>query len=430
MIVVTDRLALGDAVPDTPIPHKGAVLNGLSNFWFNHTRKVVDNHFIDPVDPNVTLVREARPLGIEMRVRGYLTGSMWRRYRKGKRNFCGLRIPDGLKENEQFPVPIITPFVRGEEDEQVEPAEIIKRGLAEKSCYEQMEAACLRLFREGSRFMRERGVLLVDSRYEFGIIQEELVLIDELHTPDSSVLWYLEDYERDHLQVQALDRAPALAWLRDNPRPAGVPWTFPEEVVEETSRRYLKLYEAITGEVVDTAEENLQLRMYRSLVSWGLIRDGFVAIVMASEEDLDHCEAIAGVVTAYDVAIDLRVVSACLNPGDLSEMVTEYNECIEPGAVIAVAALSNGLGSALAGNLNLPVFNCPPFEDRDDLMVNLNSSLMLPPRAPAATVLRPESAAQAAIRALNLPRVKARLMAEMAQAREHLRQADRRTRGR
>jgi len=429
LIVVTDRLSAFDSVLRTPIPHKGAVLNSLSNFWFEKTRRIVDNHVVRVIDPNITLVREAEPIRLEMIVRGYLTGSMWRRYKKGKRNFCGLKIPNGLRKNERFPVPILTPTTKGETDEDISPTEAFQQGLVARETYQQMEQASLRLFKQASALLEKRGLILVDTKYEFGLIDGKVVLIDELHTPDSSRFWFLEEYEEDRMQVEQLDKEFVRVWLMNARKKGRFPDTLPDDIVEETSERYLRLFELVTGHALEVSTESIRSRIWRTLVSEGLISEGFIAIVMGSAADLAHCERIKAAVEDYGIAVEMRVVSAHKTPSDVAALAREYNESIEPGAVIAVAGLSNGLGGALAANMTLPVFNCPPFKNGTDMMLNINSSLMMPSRTPAATVMRPGNAAMAALRSLNLPGLKERFSREIAEMQEELRQADRNIRG-
>ena len=426
MIVVTDRLSAFDRVLSSPIPGKGAVLNSLSNFWFERTGKIIGNHLVSQVDPNITVVREAQPIRVEMVVRGYLTGSMWRRYRKGKRNFCGLKIPNGLSMNDRFPAPIITPTTKGDTDEDVSPSEIFERDLASREVFQRLERASLRLFKDGTNFLEKRGLLLVDTKYEFGLVDGEVVLIDEIHTPDSSRFWFQDQYESNPETVEQLDKEFVRQWLltrqaAGQPRPD----TLPQHVVEETSRRYLRLYELVTGHAVAMPEENVRTRICRSLVAEGLIKDGFVVLVMGSPRDQEYAAKIRAELEGYGIMAQMRVASAHKTPVEVARLAAQLSQSIEPGAVIAIAGLSNGLGGALAANTSLPVFNCPPFADLADLTVNLNSSLMMPSGTPAATVLRPGNAAQAALRSLNLQRLRDRFALEMEETRADLATADR-----
>jgi phosphoribosylaminoimidazole-succinocarboxamide synthase len=432
LLVATDRLSAFDRVLKTPIAHKGAVLNGLSNFWFERTKGIVANHVVKPVAAQATLVREAVPIRLEMVVRGYLTGSMWRAYSQGRRTFCGATVPDGLVRNVRFAAPLLTPTTKGEKDEEIAPGEAVSSGVVSRELYEEMEQASLKLFAEGTQRLASRGLLLVDTKYEFGLVDGKLALIDELHTPDSSRFWSADEYERDPGSVEALDKEFVRGWmLRATEGGRPMPDVLPDDVAAETSRRYLDLYGRVCGVPLPVeGGEDAAARLVRELAAAGLMKDGFVTIVMGSTADLEHCKRIRAAVERYEVACELRVCSAHKTPEDLAALAREYAGSAEPGAMIAVAGLSNGLGGALAAGVPLPVFSCPPFEDRLDMFLNVNSSLLLPSRIPAATVIRPDSAALAALRALNLPRLKVRFGQEIAETREQLRAADRELRGR
>jgi fusion protein PurCD len=403
LVVVTDRISAFDKILDTPIPKKGAVLNGLANWWFAETQDIVPNHLIRQVDPNASLVKEAVPLRVEVIMRGYLTGSMWRGYRVGNRVFSGVRVGDGLTKNQKFPQPLLTPTTKEKVDRPITPDEIVKSGLVEASIWEKVVVAAEALFERGTRILEEKGILLVDTKYEFGLVDGTLVLIDEIHTPDSSRYWFREDWQDDPENVVELDKEYVRQWLLANRNDDGIPSRLPAEVIEETTRRYLDIFERIVGEPLALGNASPSRRLARGLVLEGLMKPGFVAIVMGSKADLPFCQAIKAALDPYPVFTELRVISAHKNGEDILDLAREYNGSIEHGAVIAVAGRSNGLGGALAANLNLPVISCPPFSDKADLQVNIGSSLMMPSKTPAATVVDPDNAAGLALRCLNLP---------------------------
>lgn len=423
ILVVTDRISAFDRVLDTPIPFKGAVLNSLSNWWFEQTASIVDNHFVRQLAPNVTLVREAAPIPVEMVVRGYLTGSMWRRYVKGKRNFCGLKIQDGLSENYRFPIPIITPTTKEDVDREMSPTELIENGWTTKEHWERMEELALRLFQHGTQVLESRGLLLADTKYEFGVVDGEVVLIDEVHTPDSSRMWPADRYAEDPGSVVQLDKEFVRIWLREASADGVVPSALPQDIVEETSRRYCDLFERVTGKPLPQSGLG-KTGIWSKLVDQQFIKDGYVAIVMGSKADQEHGAQLAKLLRPYGVAVDVRVASAHKNGEDVAALAKEYNDSVEPGAVIAVAGLSNGLGGALAANLSIPVINCPPFGDGTDMALNIHSSLMMPSNVPASTVLKPQNAALAALRALNLQRLRTRFTHEIGEMKAQLRADD------
>lgn len=430
MIVATDRVSSFDMVLESLIPDKGRVLNLLSAYWFEATRNLVESHFIEAIDPNISLVREAKPLRVEMIVRGFLTGGMWRRYSKGQREFSGVHVEDGLARNHKFETPILTPTTKEESDREITPEGIVAEGLVERSTYQKMADISIELFEFGQRTLQEKGLVLVDTKYEFGLIGDGLVLIDEVHTPDSSRFWFVEDYEGNPDNPAQIDKEYIRQYLLANQKGGAIPTVLPDGVIDETAARYRKVYHMITGDELREQTGGIELRVYGNLVKRGIIRDAYVAIIMGSPTDLQHCEKIKRVVESYDVFVDLRVVSAHKNGEDIPLVVADYCTSLEPGAVIAVAGLSNGLGGALAANLPIPVFSCPPFKDQLDMLVNVNSSLSMPSKVPAATVLRPESAAGVALRSLNLPRLKKQFQVEIAGVKAELRAADKEVRRR
>jgi len=428
LIFASDRVSAFDFVMGSTIPAKGAVLNSVSAFWFEKTKHIIGNHLISAVDPSVSLVKEAEPLRVEMVVRGYLTGSMWRAYAKGKRTFSGMTVPDGLTQNQRFPEPIVTPTTKGEKDEEISPEEIIKTGLVDKDVYRKIEKASLELFRFGTEYCAGRGLILVDTKYEFGLLDGKPILIDEIHTPDSSRYWHQEDYDRDPIKIEARDKEYLRKWLLENTDGNVKGLILPDEVIAETSRRYLAVFEEITGYPLETGNLHPADRVTANLVSAGIIRDGYVAIVMGSAADKDHALKIRASLESYKLAVPLRVVSAHKNGEDIGELADELNNAPEPGCVIAIAGLSNGLGGALAANLALPVFSCPPGSDNQELALQAASSLFLPSATPAGTVLNPKNAAALAARCLNLPRLKENFRAEIASVKEKLRADNRKMR--
>ncbi|MCK4655008.1 MAG: phosphoribosylaminoimidazolesuccinocarboxamide synthase [Candidatus Cloacimonetes bacterium] len=423
MIVVTDRISCFDKVLKSTIPNKGAVLNGISNFWFEKTKNIVDNHSIEVIDPNINLVKEAVPIRVEMVVRGYLTGSMWRGYQKGKREFSGIEVPDGLSRNQKFNKPIITPTTKEKSDREITPEEIVKEGWAEKRIYDEMTKISLKLFELGTEILAEKGIILVDTKYEFGLLGDKVILIDEIHTPDSSRFWSKEAYKKDSQNVEQIDKEFVRQWLIKNKKDGDYPDILPLEIIEETSKRYLEIFKIVTGKKLDS-EIDIRHRIHKNLVQNGIIKDGYVIIIMGSPVDLEHCKKIKSHLDKYDIFVDMRVISAHKNGERIPKLAETYNNSIEPGSVIAVAGRSNGLGGALAANLAIPVINCPPFKDKIDMMVNINSSLMMPSKTPAMTVIDVSSAALAALRSLNLKRLKDIFTKEIYEIKKSLLKAD------
>jgi fusion protein PurCD len=424
LIVATDRISCFDFVLDTPIPGKGAVLNSLAAYWFGQTEDIIGNHLIEVVDPSISLVKEAKAIPVEMIVRGYLTGSAWRGYQKGKREVSGVPIPDGMTYNQAFPNPIVTPTTKEANDREISPQGLFEEGWVSQEIYKKMEAASLALFERGSKVLAERGIVLVDTKYEFGLVGEELVLIDEIHTPDSSRFWAMEDYQKSAENVEQIDKEFVRKYLLDNKVDGSYRKELPEEIVAETTRRYERIFEMITGERIDAPRWDVRSRIKHNLVASGLIKDGYIAIVMGSPGDVEHCEKLKSIAQSYGVAAEMRVCSAHKNGERILELVEVIQQSIEPVSVIAVAGRSNGLGGALAANLAVPVISCPPYADRSDILVNLHSSVMMPSATPNATVVDPKNAVKFALRSLNLERLRAVFADEIVQMKEDLEKAD------
>jgi phosphoribosylaminoimidazole-succinocarboxamide synthase len=427
LIVATDRLSSFDFVLETKIPGKGAVLNSLAAWWFEQTKDIVDNHLIKAIGKNASLVHEAEPIKIEMIVRGYITGSAWRKYEKGGRVVSGVSIPDGLKKNDAFPTPILTPTTKEESDREISREQLLKENWTSEAIYAQMESYALQLFERGSKLLKERGIILVDTKYEFGIKDGKVILIDEIHTPDSSRFWSADDYEKNPDTVEQLDKEFVRTHLMKNKKDGKYPTTLPTEIVVETVRRYEAIYKMITGNDIEHIRRP-EHYLAACLVDEGLMKDGFVSIIMGSESDLPHANKMKALIEKYDVACDLRIMSAHKNGEAILDVAKDYNYALESVVVIAVAGRSNGLGGALAANLTCPVISCPPFADKVDMMVNINSSLMMPSNTPAATVVDPKNAAHLALRSLNLHRLKSIFADEIIAIKNGLEEADKKVR--
>lgn len=255
-VVVTDRISAFDVVLPHPIPYKGQVLNQLAAYFLAHTVDVVPNWLQSTPHANVSIGLFCQPFPVEMVVRGYLAGHAWREYRAGKRQLCGQTLPEGLRENDRLPQPIITPTTKAQEghDQDISREEILAQGLIAPADYQLLEAYTLALYERGSQMAREKGLILVDTKYEFGKDPEGIIrLIDEVHTPDSSRYFYAEGYaerqEKEEPQKQ-LSKEFVRQWLIDNnfqgKEGQQVP-EMPPERIEAISERYIELYEHITG---------------------------------------------------------------------------------------------------------------------------------------------------------------------------------------
>jgi phosphoribosylaminoimidazole-succinocarboxamide synthase len=254
ILITTDRVSAFDVVLGT-IPYKGQALNQLSAWWFAQTKDIVSNHLLSVPDENVTVAREAQPLPVEVIVRGYITGvtktSLWSLYESGMREAYGIKLPDGLRKNDALPAPIITPTTKAEaggHDERLTKSEILERGLVSPAMWEQVERVAVALFKRGQEIARAAGLVLVDTKYEFGLIDGQLVLIDEIHTPDSSRYWTLESIELDASNPKNFDKEFLREWfVARGYKGNGVPPIMPPEFVAQVAARYIAAYEKLTG---------------------------------------------------------------------------------------------------------------------------------------------------------------------------------------
>lgn len=275
VMIVSDRISAFDVVLPKAIPYKGQVLNQIAAKFLKATEDIVQNWVIDVPDPSVTIGKMCEPFKVEMVIRGYLSGHAWREYREGKRLICGVAMPDGMKENDKFPEPILTPTTKASvgHDEDISREEILSQGIVSEADYLKLEDYTRRIFQRGTDIAAEKGLILVDTKYEFGKVGEEIYLIDEIHTPDSSRYFYSEGYQArqdaDEKQKQ-LSKEFVRQWLIENGFQGLEGQTIPEmtdEFIDEISERYIELYEHITGDkfiksdvsdVLNRVEENIK----------------------------------------------------------------------------------------------------------------------------------------------------------------------------
>lgn len=254
LLITTDRVSAFDRVLGL-IPYKGQVLNQLSVWWFEQTADIIDNHVIAVPDPNVTLAKEAEPLPVEIIVRGYITGvtktSLWYLYDQGDRRPYGIALPDGLRKNDRLPQPIITPTTKAEKgghDERLTREEILERRLVTTELWQKVETAALSLFARGQEIADRAGLILVDTKYEMGLIDGQLALIDEVHTPDSSRYWVADTYQPD-TEPENFDKEFLRKWFAERGyRGDGRAPVMPDEFIAQVAGRYITAFERLTGE--------------------------------------------------------------------------------------------------------------------------------------------------------------------------------------
>lgn len=282
VMVASNRISAFDVILPRPIPFKGQVLNQVAAYMLNATKDICPNWLVDTPAPNVAIGKKCEPFKIEMVVRGNLTGHAWRTYNSGNRVLCGVAMPEGMKENDFFPAPIITPSTKATEghDEDISAEDIVAKGLATKDEWEQLCNYTLQLFERGKQIAAKRGLILVDTKYEFGKIGDEIILMDEIHTPDSSRYFYAEGFDERQKKGERqkqLSKEFVREWLIANNFMGKEGQTVPEmsdDWVNTISQRYIELYEQVIGEKFtpqELSEEETNNRIIESLKKLGAI---------------------------------------------------------------------------------------------------------------------------------------------------------------
>ncbi|MDX2075770.1 MAG: phosphoribosylaminoimidazolesuccinocarboxamide synthase [bacterium] len=272
ILITTDRISAFDRILGL-IPYKGQVLNQLSLWWFEQTRDIVSNHVVDAPDVNVTIAKEAKSLPIEVVVRGYLTGvtstSMWTMYANGERTPYGISLPDGMKKNDRLPTPVITPTTKaadGGHDERLTRDEIISQQIVPTALWEQIEQVALALFARGQQLADEAGLILVDTKYEFGTINGQLTLIDEIHTPDSSRYWVKSSYTNNPSTPEHFDKEYLRLWFAERGyKGEGIPPIMPPDFIAQVAHRYIRAYEQLTKRAFVMGDMPIAERITRNM---------------------------------------------------------------------------------------------------------------------------------------------------------------------
>ncbi|OGH58845.1 MAG: hypothetical protein A2725_03790 [Candidatus Magasanikbacteria bacterium RIFCSPHIGHO2_01_FULL_33_34] len=424
ILITTDRQSAFDKVL-AAIPFKGQVLNQTSAWWFKKTAHIIPNHVLQIPKPNVTIAKKCTVFPVEFVVRGYITGttdtSAWINYEKGVRNFCGNLLPDGLVKNQKFFTPIVTPTTKDDNhDSSITPKEIVEKGLMTQAEWDYVSKKSLELFAFGQKISAEHGLILVDTKYEFGKDKDgNILLIDEIHTPDSSRYWIAESYAERFAKGQEpenIDKEFLRIWFKNNCDPyndAELPKA-PEELVIELSKRYIKLYEMITGEKFQFPEDKLventaiktevkneekPIEKLQYLQPTGTTKIKAV-LILGSTKDEDHAQKITQALSEQSITYVQHVASAHKEATKLLELLEKYQD--EKVVYITIAGRSNALSGFMAGNSNKPVIACPPFKDKMDMLVNIHSTLQMPSHVPVMTILEPGNVALAIKRIIDL----------------------------
>lgn len=402
ILIASDRLSIFDRILREPIFEKGRILTELALFWFDQTKDIIPNHVLSHPDPNVMVVKKCAPLPIEVIVRGYIAGSLGRDYAKGLRQKCGVKIPDGLQLNDPLPSPIVTPTTKSTigHDEDITVEEILKRKIVSPSEWAVIENKALALYRRGVEVLKNRAMILVDTKYEFGWdASKQLTLIDEIHTPDSSRFWYQKDLEKK--EVRFPDKELVREWAR------GIGFTgegelpvLALEIQEKIHRSYAGIFQAITGNALKEESHEFPKRMWLNLKKANLIQGSLALIILGSEKDKSHAEKMGQVFQDAKIPFFVEVASAHKNTRALLKLLDTYNESLEPLVCLTVAGRSNALSGVVACNLKWPVIACPFFKDSEDYLINIHSTLQMPSNTPVLAAIDPQNAALSAIRIL------------------------------
>lgn len=400
VMITTDRISAFDRILKKGIPFKGQVLNQLAEFWFEQTKDVVENHMIDVPDPNVMVVKECKPISVEVVIRRYLSGSAWRSYLE-KKEVSSVRLPDNLKEDQELPDLIITPTTKAVSvhDEEISREEIIKNNIISENVYNKIEKISIELFKRGEEILKKRGLTLVDTKYEFGQLDGEIVLIDEIHTPDSSRFWEKDKKYQDKEFVRK--------WLREHGFMGdGEQPIMPDDMIVEVSRRYISVYEKITGKEFEFNPFPINERIIYNLKKKNYIKGCFVPVIIASDKDLEHARKIRKELKSFGINSRLHISSAHKTPEHLLEIINIYENSIEPIVYITSAGMSDALSGMVSANTRFPVIACPPNFNTNDIF----SSLRTPSYVPSMVVLNPENAAMAAAKIFNLESVSEKMI--------------------
>ncbi len=281
LIVATDRLSAFDRIL-ARVPYKGQVLNQLSAWWFEQTKEIIPNHLISIPDPNAAIVQKVNPIQVEVIVRGYITGvtstALWHRYSLGERNIYGYDFPEGLRKNQKLPEPIITPTTKGGEtghDERLTCAEVVEKGILDKKIWEQIQAAALAIFKCGQEVAAKAELILVDTKYEFGLTDDgQVMLIDEVHTPDSSRFWRANAYQKlfnEGKEPENFDKEfIRITYAEKGYRGDGEIPPMPDDLWASASRRYIAIYEMLTGKTFKPESYPIEERLIKNLEQAGI----------------------------------------------------------------------------------------------------------------------------------------------------------------
>jgi phosphoribosylaminoimidazole-succinocarboxamide synthase len=381
LMKASDRVSSFDRHIGT-IPGKGELLNKMSEFWFNKTKHIIDNHLISTQN-EVALVHKCTPFKIEMVVRGYITGntttSLWTHYNDGSRLYSGNKLPEGLVKNQKLKTPIVTPTTKGKVDRPISKTTIVEEGYMTQEECDYIYRKSLELFAFGQKIADKAGFILVDTKYEFGkTVDGKIILIDEVHTCDSSRYWLKGSYQgrfEKFIEPEKLDKDCVRDWVKSqcDPYKDDIP-SLPEEIITKAYGCYKCFYDTISLDRPVTPTFN---------------PENLVVIVSGSNKDSDHVEKLVKEINKENILVDTYVASAHKNTRKVLELIDRYNMDTRNIIWVTVAGRSNALSGVVAANTKYPVIACPPFSNKTDMIVNVNSTLQCPSNVPVMAILEP-----------------------------------------
>lgn len=448
IMVTNDRVSAFDYILPNLIPFKGQVLNMISEWAFGQTKDIVPNALVQNVDPSVVVQKRMKNLNVELIVRGYLWGSMAAAYEKGDRTFCGLSVPDGLIRFQKFDTPLFTPTTKAEvgHDENMTMEEVEK--LLGRAVAQQAKDAAMKLYQRGSELMRKRGLILIDTKYEFGLDEQGVLhVIDEVNTPDSSRLCTIQEWETKYPQIasamaggeyknvtELLKAKPELKlkefskqYVRDallemgfDPAKDTSAPKLSEEQVVECAYRYIKVYEQITGDTFEfPSKMSPSKRIVMNLQRAGMLVGGFAVIAAGSDSDMPHLQTLQKELSKFKIPSQIRICSAHKQPARLEALLAEYNKSTEPLLLVGCAGGTDALSGTASYFAKFPVVSCPPDGMNPTCLTN-------PPGSSNAFICKPANVAKFAAQyfAIHCPKVAEALEASIAEKILKLEQAD------
>ena len=375
------------------INNKGNILNNISAWWFSNTYHIIDNHYLYHQGCDM-IVKKTNPIKLEIIVRGYMTGStntsIWTMYKNGERNIYGLNFREGYLKNQILDSIILTPTTKGVTDVPITPHEIVQQEYLTQEEWEFVSEKALELFRYGQMVADSKGLILVDTKYEFGRLNNNIILIDEVHTCDSSRYWVKETYNNrfnNSQEPEKLDKDAVRDWIKSScdPYKSDIP-NIPNYVIEKVESVYNRYNNLLTDGLTNT--NNLNLESY-----FTNIHRNIVVILAGSTSDREHVEKIKSYLREYQIYSNNYYSSAHKNTREVLDILDKYEFQNRNIVYVTVAGRSNALSGVTACNTRFPVIACPPFKDKVDFQVNINSTLMCPSKVPVMTILEPENVA-------------------------------------